>query len=51
MFKGDRVLLRPTREDDLPRIHQFAQDVELAGLDCGVPRPRSIERVRADFSA
>ncbi len=49
MFRGEKVLLRETRESDIERIHQFNQDPELASLDCGYPAPTSIERARADF--
>lgn len=49
MFKGEKVILRPPREDDLPRVYEFWQDPDLAGLDCAVPRPLQAERARADF--
>lgn len=49
MFKGEKVILRAIREDDIPRLYEFSQDVELAGLDCGHPRAVPIEHIRADF--
>ena len=29
MFKGEKVILRETKEEDIPRLYEFAQDVEL----------------------
>jgi RimJ/RimL family protein N-acetyltransferase len=49
MFKGEKVILRPTAEEDLHRLHQFAQDVELFGLDCAFPFAVSMDRIRADY--
>jgi RimJ/RimL family protein N-acetyltransferase len=49
MFKGEKVILRAPVEGDIPRIYEFSQDVELAGLDCGRPRAFPIERTRASF--
>jgi RimJ/RimL family protein N-acetyltransferase len=49
MFKGEKVILRAGKEDDLPRIYAFAQDVELYGLDSGQPYAESLEQVRAYF--
>lgn len=49
MFKGKKVILRATTEEDLPRLHEFSQDVELAGLDCAHPRAYTGERTRADY--
>jgi RimJ/RimL family protein N-acetyltransferase len=46
MFKGEKVILREMKEEDIPRLYEFAQDVELAGLDCGVPTATSMERIR-----
>jgi RimJ/RimL family protein N-acetyltransferase len=51
MFKGDKVMLRPTKEADIPRLYEFAQDVELPGLDCAYPVIRSLERVRAEYES
>ena len=49
MFTGEKVILRATTEADIPRIYKFSQDVELAGLDCAVPRAFPSERTHADF--
>lgn len=49
MFKGEKVILRATRADDLPRMYEFWQDIELAGLDCTFPRAYPFERTQADF--
>lgn len=49
MFKGEKVILRAMTEADLPRIYEFSQDVELAGLDCAHPQVYGMERERADF--
>ena len=38
MLKGERVLLRPMKAEDVPRQHEFNQSIELYGLDCAVPR-------------
>lgn len=38
MLKGARVLLRPMQEEDIPRQHEFFQDLELYGLDSALPR-------------
>jgi RimJ/RimL family protein N-acetyltransferase len=48
MFKGEKVTLRAQRPEDLSRIYEFSQDVELAGLDCAVPRAFPFERTQAD---
>ena len=44
MLKGERVLLRPVRQDDVARQHEFDQDLELYGLDCAAPRVSSLEK-------
>lgn len=51
MFQGERLILRAACEADLPRMHAFSQDAELAGLDSGHPRPRSMEGTRAMFES
>jgi|SRR5262245_27951290 len=47
MLKGERVLLRPVRQDDVARQHEFTQDHELYGLDCAAPRVSSLEKAQA----
>ena len=49
MFKGEKVILRAATEADLPRIYEFSQDPELAGLDCGFPFAYPPERTRATY--
>jgi len=49
MFTGEKVTLRATREEDFARIHEFSRDVELAGLDCAVPRPYSQSHLQTEF--
>lgn len=50
MLKGERVTLRGLTRDDLPRIHEFNNDldVELAGGG-DTPMPQAFERLVADF--
>jgi RimJ/RimL family protein N-acetyltransferase len=43
VFKGEKVILRPMRKEDVARQYEFSQDVELAGLDCSYPRPSTAE--------
>lgn len=49
MFKGEKVILRPVNADDIPRMHAFQQEVELAGLDCSFPTPAPLERIQANY--
>jgi RimJ/RimL family protein N-acetyltransferase len=49
MFKGEKVNLRAIREEDIPRLIEFSQDIELAGLDCAPPRAHPTELIRADY--
>lgn len=49
MFKGEKVHIRPLQEGDVVRRFEFAQDIEIYGLDCGVPSPVTLERVKSDF--
>jgi RimJ/RimL family protein N-acetyltransferase len=50
MLQGKRVRLRSIRRDDLPRLWQFNNDleVELAGGG-DPPTPQSLERLQAEF--
>ena len=50
MLKSERLLLRAVRRDDLPRLCEFNNDleVELAGAG-DPPTPQSLERLQADF--
>lgn len=51
MLRGERVLLRPMRGKDVPRLHEFNQDVELALLDSHYPEVASVERTREFYEA
>lgn len=50
MLKGERIVLRAMTREDLPRICEFNNDleVELAGGG-DPPMPQSLERLQADF--
>ncbi len=50
MLKGKRLTLRGIRRDDLPRLCEFYNDLEVE-VDCGYepPMPESLERAQADF--
>jgi RimJ/RimL family protein N-acetyltransferase len=50
MLRGEKVILRALNRDDLPRVWQFNNDleVELAGGG-DPPMPQSLERLQADF--
>lgn len=50
MLRGERVILRGVRQDDLPRLWEFNNDleVELAGGG-DPPMPQAIERLQAEF--
>ena len=49
MLKGNRVLLRPMKPEDIPRQHEFNQDVELYGLDSSYPRVSPFEKAQAFY--
>ena len=49
MLKGKKVVLRPMRQDDIARQHEFNQDIELYGLDCDTPRVSPLERAQAFY--
>jgi RimJ/RimL family protein N-acetyltransferase len=49
MFKGEKVLLRPMKQEDIGRQHEFNQDPELYVLDCDTPRPAPIESAQAFY--
>lgn len=51
MIKGERVLLRPMRQEDIEKQHEFYQDVELYGLDCDYPRVAPLERAQAFYES
>jgi RimJ/RimL family protein N-acetyltransferase len=43
MLKGERVLLRPMRRDDIPRQHEFDQNMQLWIFNCEMPRVSSLQ--------
>jgi hypothetical protein len=45
------VLLRPMKAEDVPRQHEFNQDVELYGLDCAVLRPSPLEHAQEFYGS
>jgi RimJ/RimL family protein N-acetyltransferase len=49
MLKGNRVLLRPMKPEDISRQHEFNQDVELYGLDSSYPRVSPFEKAQAFY--
>jgi RimJ/RimL family protein N-acetyltransferase len=49
MLKGEKVTLRPMERDDLKRIHEMRQDVELMILAFGDWQPRPLARFEKDF--
>jgi RimJ/RimL family protein N-acetyltransferase len=52
MIHGQRVALRALSRDDLPRLHQFNNDVEVELAGGGdPPLPQSLERLQAEFDA
>jgi RimJ/RimL family protein N-acetyltransferase len=51
VLKGDKVVLRPMREEDIARQHEFNQDPELYQLDCALPRVSSWEMARAFYES
>jgi RimJ/RimL family protein N-acetyltransferase len=51
MLKGEKVLLRPMKEDDIARQHEFNQDPELYVLDSTYPRVSPLERAQAFYES
>ena len=52
MLRSERVLLRPTRREDLPRIYQFTNDPAFKTLIGDLPlEPQSLERLTAQYEA
>ena len=49
MLKGEKVTLRPMERDDLKRLHEMRQDVELVILAFGDWQPRPLARFEKDF--
>lgn len=51
MFKGQKVLLRATKREDMARQWEFENDPELYFLDGGRPRPSSMEQLLAYYDS
>lgn len=52
MLRAERVLLRPRRREDLPRVWQFTNDPEFKRLIGDWPfEPQSLERLESRFEA
>jgi RimJ/RimL family protein N-acetyltransferase len=49
MIKGNRILLRPMKQEDIVRQHEFNQDLELYGLDSTYPSVSSLEKAQAFY--
>ena len=49
MLKGEKVTLRPMEREDLKRIHELSQDVELAVLAGSEYQPRSLAHLEKKF--
>jgi RimJ/RimL family protein N-acetyltransferase len=50
MLNGEKVILRATRREDLPRIWEFNNDLETEVAGGGdPPMPQSFERLQAEF--
>lgn len=49
MLRGKKVLLRPMRPADIPRQHEFNQDIELYGLDSSYPRVSAMENAHVFY--
>jgi len=51
MLKGEKVILRAMRREDLPRLLQFNNDVEVELAGGGdPPMPQSLDRLEAEFN-
>ena len=46
MLCGERVTLRPMRQEDVARQHAFNQDLELYSLDCSAPQVAPLDLVK-----
>lgn len=50
MLKGERLTLRAIEKEDLPRLHEFTNDLEVELLGGGdAPTPQSREKIQAEF--
>ena len=51
MLKGKKVLLRPMKQEDIARHHEFNQDPELYALDSTYPRVSPLESAQAFYES
>jgi len=51
MLKGKKVLLRPMKQEDIVRQHEFNQDPELYALDSTYPRVSPLESAQAFYES
>jgi len=51
MLKGDKVILRAMRPDDLERLTEFRNDVELNLLAGWLPAPVALREIEREFNA
>jgi RimJ/RimL family protein N-acetyltransferase len=51
MLKGEKVLLRPMKPEDVARQHEFNQDIELYALDSDVPHVNPLEDAQAFYES
>ena len=49
MLRSERVTLRPMRQEDIPRQHDFNQDIALYGLDSDLPQVSPMERAQSFY--
>lgn len=49
MLKGQRVILRPMRQEDVARQYEFIQDIEMFGLDSDQPHVMPLERAQSFY--
>jgi RimJ/RimL family protein N-acetyltransferase len=51
MFKGEKVLLRPMKQEDIARLHEFNQDPELYVLDSSYPRASALQAAQTFYES
>lgn len=49
MIKGEKVILRPIRQEDLPVLYKWINDPEIMGFWYGRDKPRSMEWIKKHF--
>ena len=51
MLKGEKVLLRPMKVEDIPSIHEHSQNPELWVLNCDYPHVSPLESAHAFYES